>query len=428
MITVYIVEAASRLGEQSETKQRLLIEEENFMAEKFYHITIKLVPDTETRLNETIIDQSFFLKAAYRLDASRIVGPLDPNIKKDKSLGQLWADVKPTAEGYVLEIATELSYYLPNLNNQCEFVLKAGGVDYFICNRMVRAFRGEGYPKINDLNYLLMHQLAIPSLKGSDAEGLHPIPIKTFISRKFACKTETAEEAIYNNFIAWREELIRGVSILVDAFRTADPQKSKHLLPHSAISSFPVFWVLISGADGKLGCEQFAGEVGLAALRPLQSYDKKSVDRINDVLNEKVSISPYEASLSLATTFSHYGYYSLALIHLCTACETLLSTKLRQQLQSRGMSKNHLDKYFDDVTFSHLLNLHLPNLCDLAGLNNYQDILGKLNWARQRRNEIVHLGEATGEINSKLISEAIDAATALFEFLSKNTLKSRGFE
>lgn len=391
------------------------------MSSEFHHITVKLVPDTETGFNKSIIDRSFFLKAAYSLDASRIVAPLSPNIKKDESLGHLWHAVKPNGKGYTFELATELQYYLPNLNSNPEFIINIGGNDLFICNRMVRAFTGQGYPMDTELKYFLTHQLALSSIKVSETvPGLHPIPIKTFISRKFICTAKTAEEAITTNFIVWREELIGNISLLVDAFRSADPQKSKHLLPHSAISSFPVFWLVICGANSKLACEQFAGEVGLAALRPLQNIDDKSVKRIQNILKDKDPIPPYEASMGLANTFNHYGYCNLSLIHLCTACETLLSTKLRRFLQVRGISKSHLDKYFDDITFSNLLNLHLPTICELSKLNDYQQIIGKLNWARQRRNEIVHLGEPQSEVSSRAINEAIEAANVLIEYLNSD--------
>jgi hypothetical protein len=391
------------------------------MTREFHHITVKFVPDIETGFNKSVIDKSLFLKAAYSLDASRIVAPLSPDIKKDESLGHLWHDVTPTEKGYTFELATELQYYLPNLKSNAEFILNVEGNDLFICNRMVRAFTGQGYPKNAELKYFLTHQLALPSIQVPEAaHGLYPIPIKTFISRQFISTSKTAEDAVDMNFIAWREELIGNISKLVDAFRSADPQRSKHLLPLSAISSFPIFWLVICGTNGKLACEQFAGEVGLAALRPLLNIEDKSVERIENILKDKYPITPYEVSLGLANTFNHYGYCNLALIHLCTACETLLSTKLRLFLQSKGISKNHLDKYFDDITFSQLLNLHLPSFGELTKLNDYQEILGKLNWARQRRNEIVHLGVPKTEVSTREINEAIEAATVLFKYLNRD--------
>jgi hypothetical protein len=60
-------------------------------------------------------------------------------------------------------------------------------------------------------------------------------------------------------------------------------------------------------------------------------------------------------------------------------------------------------------------------MCDLTKIDNYPDILGNLNWARKRRNEIVHEGQSTEKITSARINQTIEALNKLIEHISAIT-------
>lgn len=295
-------------------------------------------------------------------------------------------------------------------------------MEFLICNRMVRAFYSDGMPNDDGLGYALVHRMGLRFLAQNEkCKGLHPIPLRTFVSRKFVCKAMTAEEAIENNFISWRNEFTEQISYLVDAIRTLNKEKAKHLLPHTAISSFPVFWILIHGAEEKIGCEQFNGNIDLVAFRPIQQdITEESGEQLKSLLQFNARPPIHDSTLALAITFSHFGYYDLAIIQVCTACETLLSKILKQHLiNNRGCSKSSLDQYFEDETFSHLLNLHLPSIFDLSTINDYRKIIGDINWARKRRNEIVHRGKSSLELKADRIKEVIGSAEILVNKLTE---------
>jgi hypothetical protein len=386
------------------------------MDKKFHYITVRLAPNDETKFNEAIKESSIFFKAAFSLDASIIVGPLADEAKKDASLGHIWENIKPEGDKYFFEIATELPYYLPDLDGKTEYIIKLRDSELIVCNRMVRAFCGEGLPHDANLKYILVHRKGLPSVTGQTA-GIHPLPLKTVIIRKYVCISSSAEEAIERHFIPWREDLLSQISHLVDVFRMIDPIRVRHLLPYAALSAFPVFWVAVLGANNQIGCQQFTGDVGAIAHRTVHNVTGEQYGRFMEFLTNDNPIPQYEMGISLAITFLHYRYYELALIQVCTACETFLSKVLRDHLLIRGLSNKHLKNFFEDISFSHLLNLHLPNIRDLTKFEDYQQVIGHLNWARQRRNEIVHEGRSSEVLKANDVQHAIDAAGKLINFV-----------
>src|SRR5439155_26929365 len=96
------------------------------------------------------VDDSFpaktvFLRAVIPLEFDVVIGDAAPDIDLS-ALGHLWADIKAHDGVYSFEIATELPYFLPTLENKPEYFVTVGDVELFICLRMIRAFRGPGYP------------------------------------------------------------------------------------------------------------------------------------------------------------------------------------------------------------------------------------------------------------------------------------------
>jgi len=389
------------------------------MARRLNYITIQLAPDHETSVDEAIQSQSLFLKVGFRLNAGRIVGHLSENDKKSPDLGKIWHDVLPKDGRYVFEMATEVPYYLPNVEDRPEFTIEVGDSKFFVCNRMVRAFLGEGAPKEDGLSYVLVHLRALPSLVEEHGySGLHPLPTKSFVSTQFACESESAEQAIEEHYYSWQDEFFRKVSRVIDCFRISGPHKFENMFPHVSVASFPVLWLAVEGADQEKGCEQFCTHVGMVAFRPMQNLDSSAKERLEGLLRGDAAIESYESALALARTYAHYGYKELAIVHLCTACETFLSMRIRSLLCQRHLSREHMETYFDsEVTFSQLLNLHVPALFDLSELSDFRRVLGDVNSARKIRNEVLHRGRVPSYVSGKRIEEMLKSGADLIHFM-----------
>ena len=314
------------------------------MTEIFNYITVKLLLDADTAVSEEMSKHSEFLKAAYMLDADTIVAPLAEGTKRDPSLGEMWRDVPPVDGEYKFEVATELPYYLPDLNKKPEFVLQVEDHEIFVSNRMVRAFFGKGLPEDDSLKYALLHRRGLSSmLEKPEFQGLHALPMKTFVSRSFTVQADNAEQAVIHGFLDWRDQLLGDIALVVDWIRAIEKEKSKHLMPLSSVPAFPIFWVLIVGGNSKRGCQQFNADVGSVAFRASRYIEGKCAESLASLLKSGKTPDTVETHMALSVTFHYYGFLSLALVHVCTACEVSLSRLLRSHLAERGISQSALD-------------------------------------------------------------------------------------
>lgn len=397
------------------------------MTEKLRNITIKLVPDEKTPRNVKAIMSSWFPQLGCCLDDSVVVGNRAANMKKDPSLGHLWHDVLPDRGYYDVELGAELPWYLPNFRKQSEYVLDVEGADHFVCNRMVKAYIGQGLPHDRELKYYLIHLLGVQSLIDQYPKkgGFHIVPLRSFVSRRFRIKGETAEAVIDNNFFAWQEQLCMGIYRIQKAFKIVDPAWNRRVLALPTLSMCRGVWVLMKGKDDKVGCQVFASDIGLAAFRTTSNVSGRATSKLKDILRDSGTVEPYEDAIELARTFVTYGLFELAIIHICVACESLLSKAVRQRLKRKNVSKTTLKEQYDLVTFSQLLHFHLPSLFKMSILKSHKTIIGDVNWARKRRNEIVHQGKSQHALTGKRVAQVFQSAEALICFLKRHTGKER---
>lgn len=381
--------------------------------EVFRNISIKLVADEETPIDEGLKPKTCFLQAAIRFDLGVIVGSASPEMDLSK-LGHLWEEIKPNGEVFEFELATELPYYLPTLEGKPEYFVNVGGLELFVCSRMVRAFCGDGYPKAEGTTYALVHRKALKSLaEFEDFKELHPIPMRAFISAAFSAAGANAEQVIQQNFIEWRDQFVLAISHLIDSLRITDPAGSRHLLPYPSSAAFPLFWVV---AGRQMGT-QFVGELGLAAFRALSNVTAAQRPQFENRLGSGVTPLPHEHALGLARTFSHYGYLGFAIVQICVAVETVLARAYTDYVLSKGVSNKVLKDNRKDITFSQLLNIHLFAMRNIQELNDWKNVIDTLNWARRNRNDVVHQGALEQEVTSGEVNQAIEKASALINFL-----------
>ena len=237
------------------------------------------------------------------------------------------------------------------------------------------------------------------------------------MAKRFSARCRSAELAVQEHFYSWISEFMISLSHALDAIRAANKDTAKHLLPQSATPSLPIFWICVIGNNNCIKAEQFGVDVPSAAFRSLDSLDQEAVKRVHKFVANNTAISTHESSLALARTYLYYGYNGLAIVQVCIACEAVLAQMYESFLASRGVSKKKYNNAVRDISFSQLLNLHLPVARDLVKLDNHEAILCKLNWARKHRNDMVYKGSLQQAIRADEIESAIEAATSLIEFL-----------
>jgi hypothetical protein len=391
------------------------------VAISYNNVSVRFLPDDETPFDESLGGKSVFFTAAFSLNLAVVIVPAAPDLKKDESLGELWHDIKPDNGVYTVDIATILPYYLPSFDGKPEHAFRVGGSELVVSSRMTRCFFSESQAATDELQYYLCHLLAVRSLREQrQFDSFHPVPLRSFIAKRFQCQAEAAERMVQQHFPVWLDQFVREISALIDAVRTASPRDAKHLLPQLSTPSLPIFWVSIEGADGKRGIQQFGGDVSVAAFRSLNNLDAQAVTAVDTYLRSGAKVPVHESSLALSHTFCHYGYLGLALVQVCVACESVLAEAYRQFLTARGVSNHKYHEQKRDITFSQLLNLHLASMRDLRQLPNHDNVLSTLNWARRCRNDVVHEGALQQIVSPAEVANAINAAETLVNFINGN--------
>jgi hypothetical protein len=387
------------------------------MTEHYKNIAIQLVADDETDISKELVEKSIFFRAAFSINLGRVIGPAAPDLDT-QALGELWQDV-PSVDGvYDFEIATVLPFYLPDFEGKPEFAIGLPDSELIFSSRMIRCFYSEEDNNPCPLQYYLCHRLAVHTLQDQKRLiHIHPVPLRTFVSKRVSARCRSAESAVQEHFYSWINEFIISLSHVLDAIRATSKGTAKHLLPQSATPSLPVFWICVIGDKNCIKAEQFGVDLPSSAFRSLDSLDQESVNRVHELVANNTAISTHESSLALARTYLYYGYDGLAIVQICIACEAVLAQMYESFLASRGVSKKTYADAERDITFSQLLNLHLPAARDLDKLDNYKSILCKLNWARKHRNDMVHKGSLQKVIRRDEIESAIEAATNLIGFL-----------
>ena len=388
------------------------------MTVPYKNLSIRMLPDDETPFDQGLADKSVFFTAAFSLNLATVIVPGADDLKKDPSLGELWHDIAPDNGIYTVDIATVLPYYLPSFGGKPEFSFTLGETELVVSSRMMRCYFSESGANTDELQYYLCHVQGIPSLKEQKQfDSFHPIPVRSFVAKRFQCAGETAERMIQQHFPDWSDAFVREISTLIDAVRAASPKDAKQLLPQLSTPSLPMFWVSIKGAEEKIGTQQFGGDVPAAAFRSLSDLDNEAVKRVTEYLAAGGQVPVHESSLALAHTFSHYGYLGLALVQVCIACESVLAEAYRQFLTARGVSNRKYNDQKRNITFSQLLNLHLASIRDLKQLPDKDNVLSTLNWARGCRNDMVHEGALQQNVSQSKVTGAIEAAEALVQFV-----------
>ena len=89
-----------------------------------------------------------------------------------------------------------------------------------------------------------------------------------------------------------------------------------------------------------------------------------------------------------------------------------------------GTSNKKIKENEKDISFSQLLNLHLFSMRKVSLLNDSAQLIGKINWARGHRNDVVHQGTLQSKVTKEEVGEAIETASLLIDFINDPLAKT----
>lgn len=391
----------------------------------FNNISILLSSDCESPIPDRLVKSCSFFGSARCFQLDRVVAPVSSKVTKSESLGELWHNISPNDGEYTIELAVELPFCLPRIENNPEFSIRVQNSELYVSTRMLRCYADndttstEVVDNESHLNYWLVHQFGLHSLIDQKSlRQVHPVPVGTFIAKRFTVRAASAETAIRDNFYSWAEGLADEVTELFEAIRLFAFEKCKHLPVIVQPSSFQIHYLSVTGADGLSGHDQFSTNLNQLSFKSSSGLNAVELDAVEKYLMSEGSTPVEHHAIGLAKSFLHQGHRDLALIQICIACESILSQAYRDFLQDRGVSNSSYKEGQKDVTLSQLLKLHLFTIADINKLQDHEKICGHLNWARKIRNEIVHSGKHNRDISATEAANALDAAQMLILFIS----------
>ena len=389
------------------------------MPDKFMFVSMRMIED-DSPVDADALEGSAFFDSAMSFDPSVWVAEAGEHAWELHQT-RVWDEIEHQDGHFVFDIGIPLPFFLPTIDKKCEYALEVSGRRYIVSNRMVQCFEGAGKTDGSFTQYFLTHRVGVPELIKTRGVGLHVLPLKTFICARFECGAASATEAIRDNFSAWRNELVSAIERIVEAMRHFATDAPTPMPPVPGITAYSVMWVVIHGANRKRAFRQFSASMGAAALRSMANIDSSMRPKLEAVLAGIDVLTTETVALALARSFSLSHHADLAIVQICIACEVALTRAYHAFLRLRGVSQRKLDDMpYDVATLAALLGVHLYTIRDVSKFPNSSERLGRLKWARDRRNEIAH-GKSRAPMPKRDVDMAIDAAAALIAFLNVPT-------
>lgn len=298
--------------------------------------------------------------------------------------------------------------------------MAVNGSVILVANRMVRCRFRPASGETDEYTYTVTHHHHIPALKALAEGGIVFVePMRTVVSMSFRVTDGRGSEAFERLFWDWSEQLLAGANAILNAVRvSARDEQDLHLNTNSRPIYLVAAWPEDDEGEKGVLCLQVAGNVAEAALLPTSGFGAVEWARVDAILGGKASPDRVDVAISQAKTFRRFGYNDLALIHLCVAAESLLGRAFESHLAEQGVHERTIKTRIREISsLSLLLSIHANLFLDLRADHKAAQAIGAIDWARGKRNEVVHGGGSVGLIDEQRLREAIDGLGYLKEVI-----------
>lgn len=389
------------------------------MARKSLILGIRLAVPALNDLS-ALADDSWLLGCGTLHDDYTILAFANPNDRKDASLGRIFRVLRPSAEGKLqLELAVVLQDLLPNLSGQSEYHLDVNDAGeqhrIFVSNVMAKI----GYKNEEGSFHVLAPRVAAFDLIGADVSPIpanaHPEIQKTMVACRFSMTGEDAEDALSSSLEPLMDLFIR----LVNRFITAQIMLSDKIhvvtTPIYERDSFDYMYLAMEGKQAGVICTgRIAANLGKGILNPA-NLSSQTAEALRPYLSDGVLPDLAISFLRSARSHLQAGLRSYALLQVVIAAEIATTRYVHAKLLSLGVSRSKLRDSERDITFSQMLNIHIPAL-SAGGKAPSGALLGKMNRARELRNQMMHEGSV--QLQKTEVHELYDAASEYIAMLT----------
>jgi hypothetical protein len=218
--------------------------------------------------------------------------------------------------------------------------------------------------------------------------------LKTMVSSRFAIHGASAHEALEKHIEGCSDRLIECLNRVAIANLTANEHAFPGFLsPNFDKSTFDSMYFIIRGSDpAEFGNWRLATSLSRAMLRPTVEFKNSHVAQVRAILGGSTAIDDVRKMMQMAISYAEGGLLEFALLQLVIAAEVATARFVHKMMISNGVSKTKIRELKNELTFSMMLNLDVIAFSPPA-MKPDPSLLGKVNEARRRRNDLMHEGE-----------------------------------
>lgn len=376
---------------------------------KFNYVPMKaIVPDAP--VDEGLFSRYHFLAKAFLLQRDHMVAEGVQTKKRDPSL-DIWKDIEPDNGAYRFEVAVRLPFFLPKLQGKDEYAVTVSGREYAVSNRHCEIVLANA----KDNTYWLGHYLVTKEISRETGAVIVQWGVtKSLVLTQFAVEGSNASECVEQYFKDWLADLNTDIPNMIQSMRYHLPDRSYDLPDCNDIGRLCPVHALCIGGDSKVSnALTFVSHID---AYPMQAFTKLECSReqVEAFCSGATPVDYCKLILGKAFYLHHVGDHSLACVLACTACETLLTEWLHEELRGKGMGRNRDKDAFNDVRFSQLLNLLSYFLMDMRDADVKATVTA-VNKIRKLRNDIIHENKSPGASDIVTVENGLSAVEELIQ-------------
>lgn len=359
-------------------------------------IYLKLVYPEKPKESLLTPEKTWLLSGLSTYKDYSIFGFLAPIHRKAPELGKIFNNINPKKDGnFDLELGVMLPDLLPNLNGKLDYSVEVSNKNDELKLLCLSNQMGMIYYKIdNEQLHALFPRCKLDKLSNNDIKIPFGGPIqllRTMVTTRFIIKGQCAEDALEENIETCLDVFINLLNKLLISNQMILNDGNITLSTSYDRNSFDFLYLIICGKDkNKFGHGKLALNLGKTAINPYNIVDEKA-DSLLSFLNGAIEIDEIKHTMYAAKNAIDGGLLKYALIQLVIASEIATADFVKKCLLAKGVSKSKWKDYGKDITYSHMLNLYLWSLTP-AHLKPDRDLIGKINRARDCRNDLMHEG------------------------------------
>ena len=349
-------------------------------------------------LNESrLAEQSWLLSGASTYLDLTIFCFIPPGATKHPNLGVICEDVLPQdGNRFDLELGVNLPDLFPSLESSPEYAVEVllpdrGTRTLCFSNVMARLrFDKDGSPM-----HALVPRRSIPSVRVGEVEFIPRDAsvelLRTFASSRYVIDGATAEEALESHLAENIHDFIERLNRVLKVLPFADPHGGLIYSVAYSPTTFDGFYFVLRGrSDTPFGHGRVTAHAGRTILWP-PILSSEYVSILRRYLDGSLATDDIEGLLHSARVFLDGGVTEYVLLLSVIAAEVATQRFVHKRLLAAGASKKRLNDLEKDLTYGLSLNLILYAVIPKDKTPD-PHLMGKMNRARQLRNEYMHNG------------------------------------